>query len=417
MSQTRTGEVRPITQHSKPESSRISGMPDPVPAQKQSRIRRLRIPLVVVLVVALAFVMKLTLFAPRALAVNAIEVHYGLVEHTICNTRAGTVKARLRAGLSPQTSGRVVDLPLREGDTVRAGVLLMRVDASIQQARQAVAAEDVRVAEARADEACSAAELAVSDLGRFRDLESQGIASEQVVDGLEGKRDTSAATCRAATASLSQSHAMLRLAQAELALTTITAPFDGVVAEVNTEVGEWITPSPPGMQIPPIIDVLDPSSLYIAAPIDEMDADQVVAGQLVRITVDSHRDRSFGGRIVRVAPYVVDSFEQNRTVEVEAEFDDPSVGSFLLPGTSADIEVVIDRHEDVLQIPSSAIAQNQQVFIVSGGGLEERTITAGLSNWRTTEIVAGLDEGDLVVVSRDNEELSPGIDVEVSEVS
>ena len=108
-----------------------------------------------------------------------------------------------------------------------------------------------------------------------------------------------------------------------------------------------------------------------------------------------------------------DRLEQNRTVEVEAEFDDPEVTALLLPGTSADLEVVIDRREGVLAIPTAAVAQDRQVLVVSGERLELRVITPGLSNWRTTEVIEGLAEGELVVVGRDHEGLEPGVEVEV----
>ena len=94
------------------------------------------------------------------------------------------------------------------------------------------------------------------------------------------------------------------------------------VAELSTEVGEWITPAPPGVPIPPVIDLLDQKALFISAPIDEVDAERVQVGQQARITVDSRPNFRFDGRVSRVAPYVFDDLEQNRTVEVEVEFSD-----------------------------------------------------------------------------------------------
>jgi HlyD family secretion protein len=113
------------------------------------------------------------------------------------------------------------------------------------------------------------------------------------------------------------------------------APFAGVVAEVSIEAGEWTTPSPPGLPIPPVIDLIDISSLYVSAPMDEVDSARIRTGQTVRVTVDSHPGRSFPGHVRRVAPYVLDLEAQNRTVEIEVVLE-----ILALPrcsGTSADV--------------------------------------------------------------------------------
>jgi HlyD family secretion protein len=160
--------------------------------------------------------------------------------------------------------------------------------------------------------------------------------------------------------------------------------------------------------IPPVIDLLDPGSIYVSAPIDEVDAERVHPGQAVRITVDSRPGASFAGRVTRVAPYVLDDLEQNRTVEVEAEPDEPQAAAGVLPGTSADVEVILDRREDVLRLPAAAVADGGRVLVLAGGVLEERHITTGLGNWEWIEVVGGLSEGDTVAVARDSTEIRPG---------
>lgn len=362
----------------------------------------------VVLAAALVVLLRVTVLRPDPIRVETARVERGTVEETVTNTRAGTVKARLRAKLSPQLGGRVVELPFREGDAVRAGDLLLRLDDSVPRAQVRLAAEDQRVADARASEACLAAELAEREWRRGSALEADGISSRQLVDTLETERDRSRAGCQAARAAQDQARARLRLAEAELALTEVRAPFAGVLAERGTEVGEWITPAPPGVPIPPVLDVIDPSSVYVSAPIDEIDAERVRAGLEVRITVDSRPGESFSGRLVRVAPYVLDVLEQNRTVEVEAEFADDSVGSKVLPGTSADVEVILSQAEGVLRIPSSAIGEGDRVLVLADGLLAERTIVPGLRNWRFTEVRDGVAEEELVVTARGSTDVKAG---------
>jgi HlyD family secretion protein len=100
--------------------------------------------------------------------------------------------------------------------------------------------------------------------------------------------------------------------------------------------------------------------------------------------------------------------EQNRTVEVEVELENTDVGSPALPGTSADVEIILDRRDDVLRIPSSAVAEGGSVLVLDNGVLQERTIESGLRNWRYVEVVSGLREGEIVVAARNLSEIKPG---------
>jgi len=364
----------------------------------------------VVLVAALVVVaaLRFVVFRPRPVAVDVARVEAGTVEETVTNTRAGTVKARLRAKLSPQIAGRVVELPYRKGARVAAGALLLRLDDSVQAAQLKLAQEQVKTAQSQANEACLAAELAERELTRGQAMARDGIASAQALDALESGRDRSVAGCQAARATLDQARAQVGVAQAELALTTIRAAFSGVVADCSTEIGEWITPSPPGVPIPAVLDLIDPGSVYVSAPIDEVDSERVRPGQEVRVTVDSRPGEKLAGRLVRVAPYVLDVLEQNRTVEVEVDLADPKVAAALLPGTSADVEVILARREGVPRIPTAAIAEGGKVLVLEGGRLVERTIATGMRNWQYAEVRSGVAVGDQVVVVRDSPDIKDG---------
>jgi HlyD family secretion protein len=318
------------------------------------------------------------------------------------------VKSRRRAKLSPQMGGRVVELPFRKGAAVTAGALLLRLDDTLQQAQLQLAREDLHTAAARSDEACLAATLAEREWRRGAALAADGISSVATLDTLETARDRGLAGCRAARAARDQAEARVRLAAAELAFTELRAPFSGVVADCGTEIGEWITPSPPGVPIPAVLDLLDPATVYITAPIDEVDAERVRVGQEVRIQIDSRPGQHFVGTLVRVAPYVLDLLEQNRTVEVEAELADAAVATQVLPGTSADIEVILNRRDAVLRIPTAAIAEGGNVLVLDGGRLQARTVTTGVRNWQFTEVTTGLAAGEQVVTVRNSTDVASG---------
>jgi HlyD family secretion protein len=204
------------------------------------------------------------------------------------------------------------------------------------------------------------------------------------------------------------------VANATLEKTVITAPFDGVVLDVTTEVGEWISPSPPGVPIPPVLDLIDPEALYLSAPIDEADVARLRTELPVRITLDAFRGKSFQGKLTYISSFVETRLEQNRTLRVEAEFEETQLPPNLLPGLSADLEIILDARDSVLRIPTYALLENNRVLAVENGRIVEKKVTTGLHNWSYTEITSGLSGGESVVVSLDRPEVKAGAHVTVT---
>jgi len=194
----------------------------------------------------------------------------------------------------------------------------------------------------------------------------------------------------------------------------LRAPFGGVIAEISGELGEFATPSPPGIPTPPAIDLIDDRCMFVSAPIDEVDAANIKAGQVGRITLDAIKGKTFAGKVKRVAPYVLEVEKQARTVEVEVEFDKPPTAENLLIGYSADVEIMHTSHEKVLRIPTQALLEGKRVLVYrpDDGVLEERTVTTGLANWDRTEITAGLSEGEQIVMSLDQAGVKAGAKVQ-----
>ena len=372
-------------------------------------LRRYRTPAVVVAAIVVAVVvLRLTVLAPKAIPVDVATAERGKVEQTVTNSRAGTVKARRRAKLSPQEGGRVVALPKRKGDRVKSGDVLLELDKSVAQARLDLARRERESAVADANRACLAAERAGRELERNRGLAAKGIVSTDLLDQVDSAARTASASCDSAHAAEKRAQASIELAESQLDYMTLRAPFDGVVAELSIEVGEWTTPSPPVIQVPAVIDVIDTSSIYVSAPMDEVDSARLHTGLPARVAIDSYPGKRFPGHVVRVGSYVLDVEEQNRTVEIEVELDDTAFASTLLPGTSADVEVVLETRDGVLRIPTAALLSGDRVLVVDGRRLVERPVTIGLRNWDVTEIAGGLAEGDRVVTSLDRADVKDG---------
>lgn len=370
---------------------------------------------VLLVLVAAVVALRLTVFRDDPVPVTVQRVARGRVDETVTNSKAGTVRTRRRASLGPEIGGRVAALPAREGDPVRKGQVILRLADEEWAAQVSLRERSLEAARAAESAACLSAEQAQRDLQRLQRLARDEIVSEDHLEAAASQRDVTAARCREAKARVLEAAAALDAARVNLSRTELRAPFDGILAELDVEVGEWITPSPPGVPIPPVLDVLDPDAIYVSAPLDEVDVGRVKVGLPVRVTMDSHPGRSFPGKLVRTAPYVLDLEEQNRTFEVEVEFDDPEFARTLLPGTSADVEVILDSREDVLRVPSYALIEGRRVLVVQEDRLVAVDVVTGLKNWEFTEIESGLSPGDRVVVSLDRVEIQAGAKVRIED--
>jgi len=287
--------------------------------------------------------------------------------------------------------------------------MLVRLSASSHEVQRDLAMQGVAVAQAGFEDTCLRRDRAKRELARTQRLAANSVASEDRLDELQYQSDSAKVACDGARAELERARVQQASAETELRKTTIVAPFAGIVAEVNIEVGEWVTPSPPLLTSPPVIDLIDPTSIFVSAPMDEVDSGAIRAGMPVNLTVDSRPDESFLGSVLRVAPYVLDEEAQNRTLEIEVEMNDPAVAESLLPGTSADAEVILEAKDSVLRVPTSALLQNQSVLILEEGELVERKIEVGLRNWQFAEVVSGLEEGESIVIALDKLGIEAGV--------
>ena len=226
--------------------------------------------------------------------------------------------------------------------------------------------------------------------------------------------DVTAAACDAAEARVREAESARDVARVKLSKTVLHAPFDGIAAEVTTEVGEWISPSLPGIPVSAVVELIQTATTYISAPLDEVDLGKVRAGQPVRATLDAYRGRSFPGRVVRVAPYVLDVEEHSRTFEIEVELEDRDFAATMLPGTSADVEIILEARADVLRIPSYALIEGDRVFVVNDETIVAQKVVPGIKNWDFTEVTSGLEVDELVVVSVDRVEVTEGARVRIT---
>lgn len=367
---------------------------------------------------------------PPVLEVSTVNVERGSVEATVANTRAGTVKACRRAQLSPALGGQISQLPFSAGSAVQQGDILLRLWQHDLEASLTLAQRNVDASRRQKEASCLQAAEAQRAAQRAQQLGRTHVISAEALDKARTQAAISAKQCAAAEAQIAVSQAQLQVAQVQLERTVITAPFAGVIADINGEVNEYVTPSPPGIQTLPVIDLIEPGCFRVSAPIDEVDAPAIRPGLPARITLDAWRGRHFPGEVTRVGAYIIDLAKQARTVEVELRFTDDSDLDALLVGYSADVDIITATHDNVLRIPSETLLEGQYVYRLNHGVnnekdesegdhhnndstgtgfLEKRRVQTGLSNWTYTEITAGLDEQDQIVSTPGDTTLKDGI--------
>jgi len=350
---------------------------------------------------------------PAPILVQLTKVERGLVEATVSNTRAGTVKACRRAKLSAPAGGQIAHLLVSKGDRVKKGQVLLELWDDDLQAQERLAREQLGTAQTQAHQACVQADLAEKEAIRAQQLKESGFISAEGLDQKVSAAKVARAGCEAATSQIEQSKSRIAVAQAGLERMVLRAPFSGIVADISGELGEYATPSPPGILTLPAIDLIDDSCMFVSAPIDEVDAANIKDGQVARITLDAIKGKSFAGKVKRIAPYVLELEKQARTVEVEVEFVQPPTAENLLVGYSADVEIVHSSRENVLRIPTQTLMEGNQVLLYGANGvLEKRAVKIGLANWEYTEVTAGLSDGDRIVSTLDRPGVNAGARVQ-----
>jgi RND family efflux transporter MFP subunit len=365
--------------------------------------------------------------ADEAQAVQVVRIERKPLTRSIAVT--GTLAAEEQVMLSLKVTGRLEELLVDLGSTVRRGQVLARLtptdfelrhrqaEAALQQARARLGLDPVgesdaieiettglvRQARATLDEARRQRERIATFVQRGisarADLESADaqlqIADGRYQDALEEVRNRQAV--------LSQRRSELALARQQLDDTSLRSPIDGVIRERHAFAGEYRSAGTP------VFTVVRQHPLRLQLAVPERAASGLRLGQSVNVSVEGDPE-VYGGRVARLSPAIT---EGNRTLPIEAEV--PNEAGRLRPGTFAKAEIVIDQAEGLV-IPQSALvvfAGVEKVLLVKDGKAVERRIRTGQRVGGQIEVVEGVQSGDLVIVTPGG--LADGAPVRVAE--
>jgi HlyD family secretion protein len=323
------------------------------PAPPATR-RRFRLPRAVSIALAIVALLVLAIGGwqlrpkPTAPAYRMGSVERGSITKAV--SASGTLQALITVDVGSQISGQISDVKVDFNDKVRKGQVMAIIDPQTFQSRVAQEEADVNAAEAATRQAEAQAANAKADYGRKSELVAKGVYSPSVLDLAKATWLNADAAVAAAKARVGQTHALLNANRVDLRRTVIVAPIDGVVVDRKINPGQTVAAS---FQAPVLFTLAqDLSKLQVKISVDEADVGQVREGQKVRFSVDAFPDESFQGVVTQVRKQP--TTEQNVVAyTVIAVADNPDLK--LLPGMTANADIVIDVHPNVLKVPAAAL--------------------------------------------------------------
>jgi HlyD family secretion protein len=372
-------------------------------------------------IVVVVFVM-LALKSSNVKKTNVTVERAGRGEITSIVTATGKVKAQADVQISADVMGRIESLPVKEGDRVKTGQLLVEIDSR---------SREMDLAQARGSllSAQSALENARINLDREKALLAKNLTSQAQVDVSQSSYDQAAAQVQI-------DQAVLDRAQDQLDKCTIKAPMSGIITQLNSEAGEMVVIGTMNAAGTVIMVISDLSTIEIEAEVDETDIASVNVGQDVRISLDAFPDTTFRGKVIEVG----NSAQTSTTYGVASD----QVTNFLVkvlitdtiknikPGMTASVDITTAHRPDAIKIPSGAVVMRPEgtenepltpdpqrkvagkteevkealaskkkdidgVFIVTGQQAKFVPVKTGIRDQQNVEIVSGVSEGDSII--------------------
>ncbi len=355
----------------------------------------------------------------------------------------GKVEPLSKVEIKSKASGIIKYLYVNVGDKVSEGQLLIELDkemleAQLKEARAFVKASEGKLQESESQEKTAQATLQKSQLeaenkdyefllaetNRYKDLFKQGLVPASELQGWEQKLKSAEINKKGLIAAVSvreaeleqyrrttnkirseiaQAQAQLERAEENLKYASIRSPLNGIVLSREVEVGDAVSSILQlGSNATLIMTLGDVNELYVKGKVDETDIGLVKLGQPVRVTVDAYKNRSFQGKVFRIAPMGV---EKDNVTRFEVRVSILNDIDLLKVNMSANAEIVLEEHQNVLVVPESALIYNEkkETFVeipdlATRTGRRQVPVKIGLSNGARTEVLSGLTKGDAVVL-------------------
>jgi HlyD family secretion protein len=395
--------------------------------------------IIIVIVIAIIVVVFINPFkksrtsTDAAVRISTAVVHKGNLIVSINST--GIIEPIQTIELKSKASGEIINFPLEEGDRIKKGQLIVRLDPTTVQNEYDQAAADLEVAKVALSQAAKQAD-------RQKQMYDQGMISElDYESALLAKEQANSGLVKASTA--------LSDAKERLSDTEIESPIDGIILQKYVEEGQIIASGISAVSGgTAIASVADLSKVYVRTSVDEVDIGKIEVGQKATVIAESYPDREFQGEVIRIHPQAI--MEQNvTTFDVTIEIDNGQ--NLLMAGMNASVEIIAGDKQDVLIVPREALTDARSIYrmigssgsgggpgsaggrpgggpgmsggrpggqsnggnhnrsegsnptkmviVVNNGQQEPQQVEIGLSNFEEAEIISGLSEGDTVLTT------------------
>jgi HlyD family secretion protein len=341
----------------------------------------------------------------------------------------GKVTPITKVEVKSKASGIVKKLMVDYGDRVKKGQLLAQLDkieieAQVEQSKAGLEAAEANLKSSQADFERAKVDAEGPDVpvlkrayDRATSMAKDGVVSASALDDAEknyemalNKQNVSKAQVTVLKAKIAQSQANvaqdeanLKQLEEQLSYTDIISPIDGIVLSRDVQMGDAVSSILVlGSSATLVMTLGDTSEVYVKGKVDESDIGKVYLGQRARIKVESFKDKTFDGKVTKISPMGVEK-DNVTTFEVRVSIQNP--GGELKAEMTANAEIILEEHKNVLQIPEGAILYDKDkkasVEIPNPKGKEGKdkvAVNIGISNGAKTEVLSGLKEGDQVVL-------------------
>ncbi len=351
----------------------------------------------------------------RGLPVELAAAERRTISSTVKAT--GEITPERKVAISAKVIGEIIKLPIKEGDAVQRGQLLVEIERDLYEAArdQAKAAlEQTQVSLERLQVQLADAQRT---LRRTSSLKESGLASQQELDAAQLAADSAEVEVKAQRHAVEQYRSALRRAEDDLARTSILAPMDGIVIQLDAERGETVVPGNTNLPGSVIMTIADMSRLLAEVEVSEVDVVQVALGQSAKILVDAlGDDKPQSGHVVEIATSGrKDAALGTIRFQVKVAIDDPDPQ--LRPAMTAKVNIVTATHDNILAVPIQSVVkrtldeagkevrgskakglpEREVVYTMVDGKARAKSVKTGIADEVWAEVPDGLSEGDKVV--------------------
>jgi len=329
----------------------------------------------------------------------------------------GEITPETRVDISAKVVGEIINLPVVEGQEIRNGQLLLEIEsdlyeaarnqarAAVRQAEVSVRRQEVQLADAR------------RNMRRTKELIADGLVSQQALDTAQLALDTAMVEVEAQQHSVEQYRSGLQRAEDDLARTTIRSPMDGTVIQLNAEQGETVVPGSTNLPGSVIMTVADMSVLLAEVEVSEVDVVNAALGQEAEVKVDALGTEPQKGHVVEIATSGRrDPTQGTIRFRVKVALDDPDPS--LRPAMTAKVDILTATSNDAMTAPIQAVVkrtlddqgeevkgtaakgieESEVVYVIADGEAAARAVETGISDELYVEIIAGLTDGQEVII-------------------